>query len=643
MSKYGGKFTILTAALGMAFYSCANQGQHLDTTAPSLSTLAACGSGTVTPIGSVQGSSVKSPLEGKLVTIEGIVTAKYPVSPGLSGFYVQDAGDGNAATSDGVFVYLKTTSALWMKTFNVQDKVRVTGTVKEYANLGQVVTELDGVTELEMCASGLSLPAAAAVTFPTNLEAYEGMRVKFDQTFAVTDNYDLSRYGDLTLSLDTFFKDYTQINRPDKTGYAAYEASLPQKRLTLDDALQTENPVPTPFLSKAGPDGTRRVGDELTNFEGIVREGNSNRVLPTSTLSFVEKNPRTDKPNVPDAWIKIASFNVQNFFNGDGMGGGFPTARGAQTAAEFKRQKDKTVSAISAMDADVIGLMELENDGDGPNSAIAELVNALNDKMGAGTYDYVRDPISGVGTDAIKVGIIYKSRKITPAKLSTSSTDPVFDRLPVAVTFRAVKFRPWHWTTATFSVVVNHFKSKNPEPSAATGFCTVAKAGGNEDQKDGQSCWNDKRTKQAEALKTFMDQLALESGDSDVIALGDFNAFAKEDPIQKMTTAPSALVDLTARIPAEDRYSHAFNGQVGSFDYGFATPSLSAQLAGVNYWHIDSPELSSFDYSTPPYKKDDRYAPTPYRSSDHDPLIMSFNLKFDRGFEPALEDPMSGK
>jgi len=58
---------------------------------------------------------------------------------------------------------------------------------------------------------------------------------------------------------------------------------------------------------------------------------------------------------------------VLNHFNGDGMGGGFPgSARGASSPVEWSARSAKIVSAIAAIDADV-GLIEMENDGDGAN------------------------------------------------------------------------------------------------------------------------------------------------------------------------------------------------------------------------------------------------------------------------------------
>jgi uncharacterized protein len=61
--------------------------------------------------------------------------------------------------------------------------------------------------------------------------------------------------------------------------------------------------------------------------------------------------------------MTVASFNVLNYFDGDGQGGDFPTARGAVTPSELERQTAKLVDAIKRIDADVVGLIEIENDG----------------------------------------------------------------------------------------------------------------------------------------------------------------------------------------------------------------------------------------------------------------------------------------
>lgn len=140
---------------------------------------------------------------------------------------------------------------------------------------------------------------------------------------------------------------------------------------------------------------------------------------------FVASNPRTTAPEIAEGNLKVASLNVLNFFNGDGQGGGFPTPRGADNAEEYQRQLDKLVSAIMAMDADIVGLMEIENDGYDQNSAIAQLTDALNAQAGESVYGYV-DAGGQLGTDAIAVGLLYKVDAVTPVGDVRVNLDSVY-------------------------------------------------------------------------------------------------------------------------------------------------------------------------------------------------------------------------
>ena len=189
--------------------------------------------------------------------------------------------------------------------------------------------------------------------------------------------------------------------------------------------------------------------------------------------------------------LKVASFNVLNFFNGNGLGGGFPTARGANTQFELDRQKAKEVSALSAMNADIVGLMEIENDA-GPNSALAELVAALNAAMGAGTYAYVDTGV--IGTDEIKVALIYKPAAVTPVgafALLTSAVDPRFidtrNRPTLAQTFQHAS------SGQKLTVAVNHLKSKGSACGA-----------GDPTPRDGSGNCNGTRTEAAAALADWL-------------------------------------------------------------------------------------------------------------------------------------------
>src|SRR5262249_50760323 len=124
--------------------------------------------------------------------------------------------------------------------------------------------------------------------------------------------------------------------------------------------------------------------------------------------------------------------------------------RGANTAEEFTRQRAKIVDELAAMNADAVGLMELQNNG---SVAIQNLVDALNVQVGAGTYAIIPDAPTGAGTDAIKVGIIYKPGRLAPVGTARSDTAAINNRAPIAQTFRLANGEK-------FNLVVNHLKSK---------------------------------------------------------------------------------------------------------------------------------------------------------------------------------------
>jgi predicted extracellular nuclease len=278
--------------------------------------------------------------------------------------------------------------------------------------------------------------------------------------------------------------------------------------------------------------------------------------------------------------------------------------RGADSPEEFARQRAKIVAALSAIDADVVGLIEIENNG---ATAVNDLVSALNAATAPGTYAAVADPETGVGGDAIKVALIYKPGRVVPAGPAYSRADPIFDRFPVAQTFVLKQ------NGARFTAVVNHFKSKGSCPTSGDP---------NADQGDGQGCWNLKRIEQAQSLLTFVETLRNVSGDLDVLVIGDLNAYGKEDPIQ--TLATGGLIDQIAKR-VQNPYSYVFDGQAGYLDHALTTASLDPQVTGVTEWHINADEPSVIDYNTE-FKPQDLYSATPYRSSDHDPVIIGMQL-----------------
>lgn len=325
------------------------------------------------------------------------------------------------------------------------------------------------------------------------------------------------------------------------------------------------------------------------------------------SLSFVRANPRPTPPNFGRV-LRIVSSNVLNYFNGNGAGGGFPTSRGADSTAEFARQRAHIVSMLTQLNADVIGLIELENDGFGASSAIQDLVAGLNAAAHAGiSYAPLVLP-APVGTDLITCGYIYRKNTVQPQGSAAVNLSDVFDRPPIAQTWRA-------GNGELFTTVINHFKSKIPSGAS----------GANLDQGDGQGAWNARRLQQATTLAVWISTNPTGVADPDVLILGDLNAYAKEDPVAALRNA--GFVDLLETFEGAGGYSYVFEGQVGHLDHALASDSFYRQTVGADTWHNNSAEPSSLDYNLEnktPAQQMLNDGSTPWRASDHDPVVVGF-------------------
>jgi predicted extracellular nuclease len=569
----------------------------------------ACGD-PFTAVYTIQGSGPASPIAGSQVSVEAVVIGDFQAADQLEGFYIQDpTGDGDPATSDGIFVF--TPGSLDVA---VGDVVRVSGTVAEYFDM----TEITGVSNLLVCSStaGISpTPVDLPVADPSALEPFEGMFVIFPEALYATEHFNLHRFGEVTLAADGRQFNPTDYMLPgpaaaDLNGNSIADINEPA-RIILDDGSNTQFPAVVPYIA---PDGTLRLGDSVTNLTGALSyEFGFFRLHPTSSVVFNRENPRQSGPSDVGGVIKVATYNTLNYWTT--IDDGTNDARGADSPAEFVRQKAKTIATILGLGADVVGLMELENNGP---VAIGDLVTGLNAATAPGTWAYVPDPAYPGGlenTDAIKVGIIYRADRLKPRGGPLADDDPIFatDRPPIAQTFKA--------SGEVFTVVVNHFKSKGC--ADATGLDL--------DQGDGQSCYNYKRTLQAQALLDFVSYMRTSSGDNDVIVVGDLNSYAMEDPIR---TLEGGLFNAAGSFVApDDRYSYVFFGQSGQLDHIFTTPDMAGRVTGVDLWHVNGDEPRALDYndavidpaeSSSEFNQGYLYTPDVFRSSDHDAAIIGF-------------------
>ena len=590
---------------------------------------AACGE-PATPIHRIRGPEPGSGLTGPSVVVEGVVTADF--RDGLSGIFVQDAG-GPETPGGGIFVYLPTVSDHATAELEPGDRLRLSAQVGEFQGVRQLIL----VDDLARCDTGVTLsPRELQLPLePDERWDYLGMLLTLPQDLVVTDNFLLGRFGMLTVA------EGGRLYHPNNGNVAGapedIRADNERRRLIVDDGSKVQNPEQVPFLE---PGETIRAGDTMhagvtgvlsysrpAAFDASGPKDFRVHVIDTDQVTFEATNPRPHRPAAAangEVDLNFAAFNVLNYFVT------YPSenanARGAQDEGELARQRAKLIAAIEAIDADILGLVEIENEAviqaDRPHSerrsAAQDLVGGLNEAYGQEIYRAMPDP-EFTGTDAIRQAIIYKPERFT-FLAAASDGDPSHTRPPIAGTFRRND-----WPYAALSVIVVHHKSKR---------CSEGWEDDPETQFEG--CFNRLRQAQSAAAREFAAELKEAHSLSDVLLLGDVNAYQGEEPIQIL--GEQGLVNLNLHVPDRKRYSFVFQGEAGTLDYAFASDTLAEQVTGAELWHInaDEPRVLSFEQV--------RYGPyqayhddSRFRSSDHDPVIVAAALE-----APDLNEAMIG-
>jgi len=582
----------------------------------------------VTSIPAIQGNGPASPLVGQDVTISGVVTGDFQSNDGdlqhdLGGFFIQSAPDADLATSDGIFVFDGGTPATDV---GAGDSVEVIGSVNEYFGETQITA-----SSVRIIGTGaikpvpVSFPAAATVSnsddsLIADLERYEGMLIRVPQSMTVTSARNLGRYGEVQLTSGGRPVQFTNGNAPDVAAYGQHRADIAARRIVLDDGRKAMNATPVRYMNS----GSMRVGITITDATGNLRYSRGSggagtetwRLAPTVDPRFDAGNPRPDAPAIGGT-LRVTSFNALNFFTTIDSGqricgpSGNGACRGADSNAEFNRQLAKLVTALIMIDADIIGLVELENNA---TASLQAIVDALNAALGAGSYTFV--DTGTIGTDMIKVGFVYRASTVTPQgtfAILDSSVDAQFDdnrnRPALAQAFMQDS------NGAVLTVVLNHLKSKGSDCDSA----------GDPDIGDGQGNCNQTRSNAAAAIADWVALDPTTSADPDYLVIGDLNAYVAEDPLTILKSA--GFTNLVEMASGTNAYSFNFDGQAGAVDHALASPSLVPQVASTIEWHINADEPALLDYNLDAGRDPALFdATTPYRSSDHDPVIIDLDL-----------------
>ena len=635
--------------------------------------------GEITPIAEIQGTGAESPLQGKTVTTEGVVTAVYDEG-GKNGFFLQTAGSGGQPknpgdASEGIFVYMNERTDYP----KLGDSLQVTGKVSEYYEQTQITA-----ATIVTLAEALEAPKAIEIdVLPAGNDArepYEGMIVRPKGPYTVTNNYTLNKHGELGLAPGNLaHRTPTDVTTPGAEAQKL-QAEQDAEVVYLDDGrtrdyLQSDQSTPLPYIATSDQGiKTIRTGDQVEFQTDVVVDYSFSQwrfqpLQPITGKNATEELPITWEDSRAKAYTDIDNvegdysigfFNVLNYFStlgkdvskcgshsnmyGDPVAAKKCKVRGAFTQEAFQDQQSKIVTAINKLDTDVLGLSEIENtygvtgDKTRRDEALQNLVDALNEKE-PGKWDLVKSPQKlGTDEDVIRVAFIYQPSKVKPVGESIIFDDAAFTktaRQPLAQEFDTVG----NDEDKNFVAVVNHFKSKGS-------LANDDKK--NEDKGDGQGSNADVRTAQSNAL---LKHLAAQNQWTDLptFLVGDFNAYTKEDAITELVNGGFNVVQSERDF---DQASYQFGGGLGSLDHVLANAAAMELVRDSVVWNINGDEPLAFEYSRRNYNAQDFYgdgadpiygAGNPFRSSDHDPVKVGFGVKLKDEEDADKFDPQAGE
>lgn len=395
-----------------------------------------------------------------------------------------------------------------------------------------------------------------------------------------------------------------------------------------------------------------RIQDQIVGMTGMITGSAGNYTLTVTedvdNSNFIHHSDRgdvdLDTSTAETAFaIKVATQNVLNLFNSP-FGGDqnlHADNRGAETDAEYPRQKAKLVEAIFGLDADIIGLMEIENNGFGENGTIAEFVEAINEKYFIVRDDLKDDPnsetnryvfigfdsngdtvldnLDSVGSDAITSGIIYRPTKVSventriikmpeqhaPTIVNDNNVvvkdkqDEVlesgdnYQRNTVAATFTINN------TGKRLTVAVNHLKSKGStcyEDWEGVDFGTDENYYDKAPDLDFQGQCENFRVAAAVQIGEELEKIG-----GDRIVLGDMNSYAKEDPMLVLTSNPTKKVLTTARdtfIGKTPQFNTAGEPVKITKSYGYisAVDKKDKEQGKISWSYSYNDEIGSLDH-----------------------------------------------
>jgi uncharacterized protein len=577
-------------------------------------------------IPAIQGPGTASPYLGQAARTTGIVTARLG-----DGFFAQGASDGDPLTSEGIFVF---TAGAPPAVAAVGNSVQVTGTVAEFRR--NDFPNRPSLTELvspavTLLSTGNPLPAARELTAADltpaggigQLERFEGMRVSFAGLTAISATGGSVNETDASGGNNgRFFAVITGTPRPFRE--PGIEIGDPDPAVPFPGIPRFDGNPERLLVDSAAQSGVAAIvtsGAQMTNVSGILHyDFGEYRVLPDAPLSPTGNIAAVPVPAAQPGELKIASFNLQRFYdsvNDAGVSDAVPSP-----AAVARRLRKASLAIRDILGSpDVLAVMEMENLA--VLQALAARINSDAAAAGLPNPGYQACLEEGNDVGGIDVGFLYSTR-VTVTECAQFGKDATYidpntglpailnDRPPLALRGQAAT--PGSDTPYSFTVVANHLRSLNDIDDPASG--------------------NRVRTKRL-AQANFAAALLQDLQDANTISVGDYNAFQFNDGyvdvMGSITGNPAVpgtafltgadfvnpnYTNLTNSVSLANGYSFVFAGSAQTLDHVLVNQRVLPRVSryGVARLNADFPEI---------YRSDEN---RPERISDHDVPVVFLRL-----------------
>ena len=541
-------------------------------------------------IGTLQGTAHLSTFANQAVSnISGIVTAV-----DVNGFWFQDGGDGNARTSDAIYVFRSTASKPV-----IGDLVNVAGQVQEFRPGGTATnlttTQINATATFAgaftVLSGGNTLPAAVAIgagNLPPSLiapnvgnvetslgytlqptlyamdyyESLEGMRISIAS--GVTSG-PRNSFGEIAVVASAQIGQPGTYNSP-RGGVVLAAGQFNGHRLFIDDRIT------------ATPAGVNS-GATLSNMTGVLDYSFGNyKLYLTQAATVVNNALARESVTIPSNRLGIASYNVENL-------------GGTATDARFTAIAGQIAGNLGA--PSLISLQEVQDNNAATNNGIvaadvtlSKLATAVNSATGK-TYGYINiNPVNnadgGEPGGNIRQAFLYDTSRISFSGAVGGSTDAIVASAAPGgqVTFNLAVGRidPGNtaWTNSRKPLVVNftidgqqvivitnHFNSKGGDqplfgPTQAPVLSSATQ-----------------RLQQAQAVGSFVAGVLAINPNANIIVAGDLNDFQFADTLAPLYAA--GLTNMMNSLPEGERYTYAFEGNLQALDHMFVSSNLLAK------------------------------------------------------------------